>query len=47
MMNDAYQQLAVLLLQHGILTNREEAEALAIKAADGAAVKPEAAVVVG
>jgi hypothetical protein len=40
MMNDAYQQLAVLLLQHGILTNREEAEALAIKAADGAAVPP-------
>src|SRR5690348_9085078 len=40
MMNYAFQQLVVLLLQHGILASREEAEALAIKAAHGAALPP-------
>ena len=40
MTNNEYQQLVVLLLQHGVLASREEAEALAIKAAHGAAVPP-------
>ena len=40
MTNNEYQQLVVLLLQHGVLASREEAEALAIKAARGAAVPP-------
>ena len=35
MTNNEYQQLVVLLLQHGVLASREEAEALAIKAARG------------
>src|SRR5689334_24070586 len=46
-MNDAYQQLAVLLLQHGILATREEAEALAIKAADSGVVPPAVKAAIG